>query len=82
MDSAAGHVQFLWGIAYLLRGDDKQSEYGRVVLPFTVLRRLDLVLGPARQVVRDEAARIEGLAFGPDPLLRRAAGQRFSNARG
>ena len=79
MDSANGHVQFIWGVAELLRGDYKQSEYGRVILPFTVLRRLDLVLGPTKQAVLDEAARVEGLDFDPDPLLRKAAGQRFYN---
>ncbi|HEV2773292.1 MAG TPA: class I SAM-dependent DNA methyltransferase [Thermoleophilaceae bacterium] len=79
MDSANGHVQFIWGIAELLRGDYKQSEYGRVVLPFTVLRRLDVLLGPTKQAVLDEAARIEGLDFDPDPLLRKASGQRFFN---
>ena len=79
MDRANGHVQFIWGIADLLRGDYKQSEYGRVILPFTVLRRLDLVLGPTKQAVLDEAARIEGLDFNPDALLRKAAEQRFYN---
>ncbi len=39
-DTGNGHVQFIWGIAELLRGDYRRSEYGRVVLPFTVLRRL------------------------------------------
>jgi type I restriction-modification system DNA methylase subunit len=33
---------FIWSVADLLRGDYKQSEYGKVILPFTVLRRLDL----------------------------------------
>ncbi|MDQ3933268.1 MAG: type I restriction-modification system subunit M [Actinomycetota bacterium] len=79
MNSANGHVQFIWGIAELLRGDYKQSEYGRVILPFTVLRRLDLVLAPTKQTVLEEAGRIEALDFDPDPLLRRAAGQRFYN---
>lgn len=37
---------FIWSVADLLRGDCKQSEYGRVILPFTVLRRLDCVLEP------------------------------------
>ncbi|MEB3185101.1 MAG: type I restriction-modification system subunit M N-terminal domain-containing protein, partial [Cyanobacteriota bacterium] len=32
---------FIWGVADLLRGDYKQSDYGKVILPFTVLRRLD-----------------------------------------
>ena len=35
---------FLWSVADLLRGDYKQSDYGKVILPFTVLRRLDCVL--------------------------------------
>ena len=34
-------VNFIWSIADLLRGDYKRSEYGRVILPFTLLRRLD-----------------------------------------
>ena len=79
MDNANGHVQFIWGIAELLRGDYRRSEYGRVVLPFTVLRRLDLVLVPTKQAVLDEAMRVEGLDFDPDPLLRKAAKQRFYN---
>lgn len=79
MEDASGHVQFIWAIADLLRGDYKPSEYGRVILPFTVLRRLDLVLAPTKQAVLDEVARAEGLDFEPDPLLRKAAGQRFYN---
>ena len=35
---------FIWSVADLLRGDYKQSEYGQVILPFTVLRRMDCVL--------------------------------------
>jgi len=38
----------------LLRGDYKQSEYGKVILPFTVLRRLDCVLGPTKAAVLTE----------------------------
>ena len=38
----------IWSVADLLRGDFKQSEYGRVILPFTVLRRLDCVLAPTK----------------------------------
>ena len=45
-------VGFIWSIAELLRGDYRQSEYGRVILPFTVLRRLDCVLEPSREKVR------------------------------
>ncbi len=39
---------FIWSVADLLRGDYKQSEYGKVILPFTVLRRLDCVLEPTK----------------------------------
>lgn len=41
-------ANFIWSIADLLRGDFKQSEYGRVILPFTVLRRLDCLLEPTK----------------------------------
>ena len=39
---------FIWSVADLLRGDYKQSDYGKVILPFTVLRRLECVLEPTR----------------------------------
>ena len=45
------HIGLIWSIAELLRGDYKQSEYGKVVLPFTVLRRLDCVLAPTKEAV-------------------------------
>src|SRR5689334_1476718 len=41
VNSFSEKVSFIWGIADLLRGDYKQSEYGRVILPLTVLRRVD-----------------------------------------
>ena len=42
--NAQALASFIWSIAELLRGDYKQSDYGKVILPFTVLRRLDCVL--------------------------------------
>ncbi|PIU42106.1 MAG: restriction endonuclease subunit M, partial [Candidatus Omnitrophica bacterium CG07_land_8_20_14_0_80_42_15] len=45
------NANFIWSIADLLRGDYKQSEYGRVILPLTVLRRLDCVLEPTKEAV-------------------------------
>lgn len=42
-------ANFVWSIADLLRGDFKQSEYGKVILPFTVLRRFDCVLAPSKE---------------------------------
>lgn len=41
-------ANFIWSVADLLRGDFKQSEYGKVILPFTVLRRFDCVLAPSK----------------------------------
>jgi type I restriction enzyme M protein len=35
---------FIWSLADLLRGDFRQSQYGRIILPFTLLRRLECVL--------------------------------------
>jgi type I restriction enzyme M protein len=40
------HAAFIWSVADLLRGDYKQSEYGKVILPLTVLRRFECVLAP------------------------------------
>ena len=45
------HAEFIWSVADLLRGDYKRSEYGKVVLPLTVLRRLDAVLAPTKDRV-------------------------------
>ncbi|OIU84036.1 class I SAM-dependent DNA methyltransferase [Acinetobacter sp. AR2-3] len=42
---------FIWSVADLLRGDFKQSQYGRVILPFTLLRRLECVLAPTKSDV-------------------------------
>ena len=49
---------FIWSVADLLRGDFKQSQYGRVILPFTLLRRLECVLEPSKAAVLSEAERI------------------------
>jgi len=48
---------FLWSIADLLRGDFKQSQYGRIILPFTLLRRMECVLEPTKEAVIREFAR-------------------------
>lgn len=42
---------FVWSIAEILRGDFKQSEYGKVVLPFIVMRRLDCILEGSKDAV-------------------------------
>jgi type I restriction enzyme M protein len=46
---------FLWAIADLLRGDFKQSQYGRIILPFTLLRRLECVLEPTKPAILEAA---------------------------
>ena len=48
---------FIWGTADLLRSSFKQHEYGDIILPFTVMRRLDVVLEPTKQAVLDIAAK-------------------------
>ena len=45
------HATFIWSIADLLRGSFKAHQYGDIILPFTVLRRLDAVLAPTKQAV-------------------------------
>lgn len=74
------HAAFIWSVADLLRGDYKQSEYGRVILPLVVLRRLDCVLEPTKDKVLDTATRLDGKVQNLDPLLRQAAGgEQFYN---
>ncbi len=70
---------FLWSVADLLRGDYKQSDYGKVILPFTLLRRLDCVLAATKaDVFREyEAKKDSGIAI--EPFLLRAAKQTFYN---
>ncbi|MFJ2026530.1 N-6 DNA methylase [Streptomyces sp. NPDC087897] len=69
---------FIWSIADQLRGPYRPNQYGTVVLPFTILRRLDCVLEPDRAVVRDLAARYEN----PNRLkveVKKATGRTFYN---
>jgi type I restriction enzyme M protein len=73
------HAGFIWSVADLLRGDYKQSEYGKVVLPLTVLRRLDCVLEPTKPAVLARAAKLRGQVDNVEPVLCAVAGQRFYN---
>jgi type I restriction enzyme M protein len=70
---------FIWSVADLLRGDYKQSEYGKVILPFTVLRRLDCVLEKTKSAVLAELAAREKAGINPEPFLLRKSGQHFYN---
>ncbi len=70
---------FIWSVADLLRGDYKQSEYGKVILPFTVLRRLDCVLEATKPAVLTELAIREKAKLNPEPFLLKKSGQLFFN---
>ena len=50
----------IWSVADLLRGDYRQSDYGKVILPFTVLRRLDCVLEKTKPAVLAEIDKRSG----------------------
>lgn len=67
----ADKVSFIWGVADLLRGDFKAHEYGQVVLPLVVLRRLECALAPTKAAVVAKSESI-GDSPGRDALLRRA----------
>jgi type I restriction enzyme M protein len=69
------HAAFIWSVADLLRGDYKQSEYGRVILPLTVIRRLDCVLEPTKAKV----LAVYDKYGDRDQLLRAAAENQFYN---
>ncbi|MGV9805325.1 type I restriction-modification system subunit M [Micromonospora chersina] len=73
-------ANFIWSVADLLRGDYKQSEYGRVILPLTVLRRLDCVLEPTKGAVLARHKQLKDLGVqNMDPVLRKTAGLSFYN---
>ena len=70
---------FIWSVADLLRGDYKQSDYGKVILPFNVLRRLDCVLEKTKGAVLSEPAAREKSGLNPEPFLLRKSAQLFYN---
>jgi type I restriction enzyme M protein len=73
------HAAFIWSVADLLRGDYKQSEYGKVIMPLTVIRRLDCVLEPTKDAVLDRYKKMKGRIDNVDPVLCQVAGQQFYN---
>ncbi len=70
---------FIWSVADLLRGDYKQSEYGRVILPFTVLRRLDCVLEASKPAALAEFKAKVDARLNAEPFLLRKTGVGFYN---
>jgi type I restriction enzyme M protein len=69
---------FIWSVADLLRGDYKRADYGKIILPFTLLRRLECVLEPTKAKVLKEYEKRKGEAA-LDVRLTRASGQAFYN---
>ncbi|HNW51084.1 MAG TPA: class I SAM-dependent DNA methyltransferase [Prolixibacteraceae bacterium] len=73
-------ANLIWKVADLLRGDYKQSDYGKIILPMTVLRRLDGVIAPTKQKVLDYLPKIEKLSdSAKDITLNKVAGLNFHN---
>jgi len=81
LENFSTSVSFIWSIADILRGSFKQSEYGRVILPLTVLRRLDCVLESTKDNVLNQLKQIPDSAdhLMRETMLNMAAGQNFHN---
>ena len=60
-ESPKNLASYIWSLADLLRGDFKQSQYGRIILPFTLLRRLECVLEPGKKAFLAELAKVKAL---------------------
>ena len=73
-------ANLIWKVADLLRGDYKQSDYGKIILPMAVLRRLDGVIAPTRQKVLDYLPKIDKLSdSAKDITINKIAGLNFHN---
>lgn len=70
---------FIWSVADLLRGDYRQSDYGKVILPFTLLRRLECVLDATREDVYNEYLERKDLGIPLDVFLTEKSKQSFYN---
>lgn len=80
MKTNGDRVGFIWSVADLLRGPYKPAQYGRVILPLTVLRRLDCVLEPTKAKVLAKAAALKGgKVANTEPILNRVAKASFHN---
>jgi len=75
-------ASYIWSLADLLRGDFKQSQYGRIILPFTLLRRLECVLEATKADVLVAADKVAAMSIpeeAEEKMLLRAAGLSFFN---
>ena len=78
-ETVKNHAAFIWSVADLLRGDYKQSEYGKVILPLTVIRRLDCVLAPTKEKVLQRHHQLSDKIDNLEPVLQAEAKQQFYN---
>ena len=74
---------YIWSLADLLRGDFKQSQYGRIILPFTLLRRLEGVLEDSKEAVLAQVEKVQAMNLPEEAqeklLLRATGGLSFFN---
>ncbi len=79
MQNFSDKVEFLWSVADLIRDHFKRGKYQDVILPLTVLRRIDCVLEPTKDKVLGRYKELKGKLDNPDQQLRRASGYAFYN---
>ena len=79
MQTHSERISFIWGVADLIRDSFKRGKYQDVILPFTVLRRIDAVLAPTKAEVLERNNRLKDRIENLDPQLRRASGYDFYN---
>ena len=80
MNNFGEKVSFIWGVADLIRDTFKRGKYQDVILPFTVLRRIDCVLAPTKEKVLAENAKLKAKKLdNPAPRLCNVSGYAFYN---
>jgi len=79
MNDFSKHANFIWSIADLIRDTFKRGKYQDVILPFTVLRRIDCVLEPTKRDVLEKNGKLKGKLNNLDPQLCKASGFAFYN---
>lgn len=72
-------ASFIWKNAEDLWGDFKHTDFGKIILPFTLLRRLECVLEPTREKIREAHAKFKDKGLDTDLILRQTAGLPFFN---
>lgn len=80
MNNFREKANLIWGIADLLRGEYKQADYGKVILPLVVLKRLDVILALTKEKVLEKYSSVKLIKVeNIDPILNHIAGLNFHN---